>query len=130
MYQWSALSGVYEGSDFTLYEEEAWKCFLELHWEDTGRVLGSGYLTPGEDFLNEENANDSFEVVFFGQITERGNLYGMMVAPQRFNEGVCWSLDLAVDVEKRELEGGVSYSGDSIDAGEPGSLFLKYQRGF
>ncbi len=130
MHPWSALSGVYEGSDFTMYGEEAWKCFFELHWDDAGRVMGSGFFTTGEDVLTEENAGDSVEVVFFGQITKRGNLYGMIVAPKRYNQGVCWALDLEVDIEKRELEGSVSYSEDSIDEGEPGSMFLKYQRGF
>jgi hypothetical protein len=129
MYQWSALSGVYEGSDFTLYDEEAWKCFFHLHWEDTGRVTGSGHLATGEDFLSEGDP-DRVDVVFLGQMTKKGILYGMLVAPNRFDKGVCWSFNLDVDLEKRELEGEVFYAEDEIGEAEPGSLFLKYKRGF
>ncbi|MFB2920451.1 hypothetical protein [Aerosakkonema funiforme] len=127
MYQWSALSGVYEGSDFTCYGDEAWKCSFNLHWEDTGRVTGSGYLTAGEDFIGE-NDQERVDVVILGQMTQKGNLYGVMVAPNRFEKGVCWTMNLAVDFEKRELEGEVFYAEDALSEGELGSMFLKYQR--
>jgi hypothetical protein len=54
----------------------------------------------------------------------------MIVAPTRFDKGVCWSFNLDLDLEKRELEGEVFYAEDDIGEPEPGSLFLKYKRGF
>lgn len=121
----SDLSGVYTGSLFTMYEDEAWKCSFDLIWDDTGRITGSGYFTSGEDFeLPEE---EPVSVVFLGQIIGRGDLYAMIIAPQRFETGVWWVLDLSVDLENRTLEGEVLYSEVSLDFGEPGRLFLQHQ---
>jgi hypothetical protein len=86
-------------------------------------------MTTGEDFLSEGDP-DRMDVVLFGQMTKKGILYGMIVAPNRFDKGVCWSFNLDIDLEKRELDGEVFYAEDDLGEAEPGSLFLKYQRGF
>ncbi|MCU0516702.1 MAG: hypothetical protein MUC60_07495, partial [Oscillatoria sp. Prado101] len=82
-----------------------------------------------EAFLGEGEP-DRMDIVFLGQMTKKGVLYGMIVAPTRFDKGVCWSFNLDLDLEKRELEGEVFYAEDDIGEPEPGSLFLKYKRGF
>lgn len=126
MPKWSTLSGFYEGSYFSFYEEEIWKCSLELQFDDTGRVNGSGYLTPGDDFAREPDPEDlSVPVVICGQITKKGKLYGVMVAPDRF-DGVCWAINLDIEEEKKELIGEVMYYETTPDQAEPGSMELKF----
>ncbi|HEY9852729.1 MAG TPA: hypothetical protein V6D28_24870 [Leptolyngbyaceae cyanobacterium] len=130
MHVWSAWSGIYSCSVFTMYEEEAWRGSLDLQWDDTGRVTGSGRLNTGEDFITEDEGKEPqlMDVVFLGQIVQRGNLYGIMVAPNRFEKGICWTLDLEVNIEQKELAGEVFYSEDYLGEGEPGSISIKYER--
>jgi hypothetical protein len=127
---WSTLSGFYEGSDYTCYEEEAWKCHFELQFDDTGKVNGSGYLTPGDDFAQAEPSeeNISVPVVILGQITNKGSISGLMVAPDRY-DGVSWVLSLQIHLEKKELTGEVMYFENTPCESELGTMELEYKHG-
>lgn len=127
MQNWSALSGIYEGIDFTMYGEAAWNCWFRLEWDDAGMVKGYGYFTTGDDFAEEGVTDVKIDVVFLGQMTQKGMLYGAVVAPDRFDQGVCWAFNLDVDVDNRELSGGVLYSEDTLLEGEEGLMKLQYK---
>ena len=110
-----------------MYGEEAWNCWFRLEWDDTGQVKGSGYFTPGDDFAEEGVTDVKVDVVFLGQMTRKGMLYGAIVAPDRYDQGVCWAFNLELDFDNQELSGGVLYCEDALLEGEEGSMKLKYK---
>lgn len=117
------LSGKWSGNIIDVFGGTVWRAQLDMEADWSGRRLtGSGRLT------SLVMPNEPIQPIEVKGSLKHGQLILLLVAPDRFESGVCWQHTMDFESGQDSLTGaGYSWestSPDVPDAGEPGGLRL------